>query len=178
MEGKCGFNFSIEDSNEASHKFDDFHKDDTFYSAFIFLEQKKSDSKSFDRFLSDDKERNGLQEWIWLETHARYETINLPMDFVALTFTISEYGTRPLNIPWMMSESYEGENKISYPNETKRIVTYLVDNIIGNINNSYLCHRTSDNTSSSAMIIWWMTTIWIGYDWNCYFVGEVMEGKY
>lgn len=178
MEGKCGFNFSIEDSNEASHKFDDFHKDDTFYSAFIFLEQKKSDSKSFESFLSDDKERNGLQEWIWLETHARYETINLPMDFVALTFTISEYGTRPLNIPWMMSESCEGENKISYPNETKRIVTYLVDNIIGNISNSYLCHRTSDNTSSSAMIIWWMTTIWIGYDWNCYFVGEVMEGKF
>ncbi|CAC5359748.1 unnamed protein product [Mytilus coruscus] len=178
MEGKCGFNFSIDDSNEASHKFDDFHKDDTFYSAFIFLEQNKSDSKSFEDFLPDYKERNGLQEWIWLETHARYETINLPMDFVALTFTISEYGTRPLHIPWIMSESCEGENKISYQNETKRIVTYLIDNIIGNISNSYLCHRMSDNTSSTAMIIWWMTTIWIGYDWNCYFVGDVMEGKF
>ncbi|CAG2209582.1 unnamed protein product [Mytilus edulis] len=106
----------------------------------------------------------------------RYYTLNLPIDLDALTFQISKYGTKNIDIGWTLSTNCQKDNKIEYKNETELILNYIWTNVIGNQTDSYICHRNFENDIDYLELIWKITSIWVGYDFDCYEVNSLKEG--
>ncbi|CAG2196939.1 unnamed protein product [Mytilus edulis] len=179
MDGSCGFNFTSSDTNKARNTFNDYIYDKTVSVVYMSLQEKCLDQTNLNTYLSEETERNGLQEWIWLRKEMRYEALSLPIDLDSLTFTITKYGTRQMDIPWSLSIYCHLNSRISYENETKHILKYLWSSITQNETGSLLCHRSfDDNTLRGTTAIWYITTVWIGYDFDCYLIDSLMNDNF
>lgn len=71
-----------------------------------------------------------------------YEELSLLIDLDSLTFLITKYGSKEMDIPWSLSINCQSNTKIAYENETKHIVNYLWSSITKNETGSLLCHRS------------------------------------
>ncbi|CAG2200800.1 unnamed protein product [Mytilus edulis] len=150
------------------------------YLLFIFISQKPTlTANKLDEYIAKDEARNkwnGLQEWFWVKQDMKYYTLNLPIDLDALTFRISRYGTQNIDIRWTLGTNCHKNNTISYKNETQIILNYIWTNIIGNKSKSYICHRNFDKDINDLEILWWLTTVWVGYDFDCFKINSLKEG--
>ncbi|VDI64099.1 Hypothetical predicted protein [Mytilus galloprovincialis] len=100
----------------------------------------------------------------------------LPIDLDALTFKISKYGTKNIDIAWTLGTNCKKDNKLAYKNETELILNYIWTNVIGNQTDSNICHRNFKNDIDYLELIWLVTSIWVGYDFDCYEVNSLKEG--
>lgn len=106
----------------------------------------------------------------------KYYTLNLPIDLDALIFRISKYGTKNIDIRFTLPSNCHRNNTIAYENETLLILNYLWTNVIGNKSNSYICHRNFENDVKFLELIWKITSVWVGYDFDCYNINALKEG--
>lgn len=158
--GSCGFNFSPSDTEKAHKTFNDYISDETVSVVYLYLKGNSSDETQLKHKLPEEIYRNGLQEWIWLKEEMMYEELSRPIDSDSLTFTITKYGTRQMDIPWSLSASCYLNYDIAYENETKNIVNYLWSSISKNETLSLLCHRSfHDKTLIETTALWFIFTV-------------------
>ncbi|CAG2236287.1 unnamed protein product [Mytilus edulis] len=177
----CHLNLSIEDTIKAKEKFEEeMLKDENIFAFYIYLSKPPElTTNKLDEYIGNDEARNkwnGLQEWFWVKQDMKYYTLNLPIDLDALTFRISRYGTQNIDIRWTLGTNCHKNNTISYKNETQIILNYIWTNIIGNKSKSYICHRNFDKDINDLEILWWLTTVWVGYDFDCFKINSLKEG--
>ncbi|VDI60786.1 Hypothetical predicted protein [Mytilus galloprovincialis] len=178
-DGSCGFNFTSSDTYKARKTFNDYIFDTTVSVIYLYLKEKSSDQNDLKQYLPEETYRNGLQEWIWLKRERMYEELSLPIDLDSLTFTITKYGTRQMDIPWSLSSNCHLNSRISYDNETRNVLNYLWTSITKNETGSLLCHRSfDDKTLLGTKAIWFITTVWIGYDFDCFLIDSLMNEEY
>ncbi|CAG2221823.1 unnamed protein product [Mytilus edulis] len=177
---ECHFNFNRSDTESAKrYVANELLKPDDVFAFYIFLNAKNSNKRSKEYFDDIDK-LNGLQEWIWLESSMTFNVLKSPIDIGAVTFTISKYGTRNVWLEWTLPDTCGPNNLIGYYNESNRLISYILDDVIENstMKDSYLCHRNFNCDTSFIEWCWWITTVWIGYDYNCYPIKTLREGKF
>ncbi|VDI82414.1 Hypothetical predicted protein [Mytilus galloprovincialis] len=177
----CHLILSTQDTIDAKQTFQqELLTDDNVFAFYIYLSNPKNITKaSLGEYIANDEDGNkwnGLQEWFWVKKSMRYYTLNLPIDLDALTFQISKYGTKNIDIGWTLSTNCQKDNKIEYKNETELILNYIWTNVIGNQTDSYICHRNFENDIGYLELIWKITSIWVGYDFDCYEVNSLKEG--
>ena len=174
--GSCHLNFSVADTDNAHSFFtEELPKDESINAVYIYPKKAESDKTDFKEDLN---KWNGLQEWIWVKRESKYHSLNLPVDLDSLTFTISKYGTHVLTISWTLPVNCTllVEDDLIYNNETENIVKYLWANVVGNRTNTEICHRNFDRDVNILEDIWWITTVWEGYDFDCYPINSLIEG--
>ena len=176
--GSCHLNFSVADTENAHSFFTrELPKHESINAVYIYLKKAKSDKTDCKE--TDSRKWNGLQEWIWVKRESKYHSLNLPVDLDSLTFTISEYGTHAFTISWTLPINCNSliEDDLIYNNETENIMKYLWSNVVGNITNTEICHRNFHRDVIIIEAIWWITTVWVGYDFDCFPINSLIEGN-
>lgn len=130
-------------------------KDENVFAFYIYLSKPINITKeTLGKYIANDEDGNkwnGLQEWFWVREDMRYYTLNLPIDLDALTFKISKYGTKNIDIAWTLGTNCKKDNKLAYKNETELILNYIWTNVIGNQTDSNICHRNFKNDRLSGI---------------------------
>ncbi|CAC5417132.1 unnamed protein product [Mytilus coruscus] len=177
---ECHFNFNLSDTQSAKrYVANELLKSDDVFAFYIYLNAKNSNKRSKEYF-DDINKLNSLQEWIWLESSMTFNVLKSPIDIGAITFTISKYGTRNVWLEWTLPDTCGPNNPIGYYNESHRLTLYILENLIENntLKDSYLCHRNFNCDTSFIEWCWWITTVWIGYDYNCYPIYTLRKGNF
>lgn len=178
---ECHFNFNRSDTQSVKrYVANELLKPDDVFAFYIFLNAKNSKKRSKEYF-DDINKLNSLQEWIWLESSMTFNVLKSPIDIGAITYTISKYGTRNVWLEWTLPDTCGLNNQIGFYNESNRLILYILESIIGNNtmkDASYLCHRNLNCDTSFIEWCWWITTVWIGFDYSCYPIKTLRDGNF